>query len=111
MAYTNQLEYETIRSIDSATFDGTYKAIGTALLHACCIIKMVNNSDVLVTVSVDGSHDHDILPAGSFFLYDNTTNSPRSTEGVMVSKGRGYYVKGSAGTGLVYLVVQYVETR
>ncbi len=110
MAYTNRIGYETIRSIDSSTFSGSYQALGTALLHSACIVKIVNNSNQLVTISIDGINDHDILPANSFFLYDYTSNTPPgAVNGEFARQGRQYLVKGSAGTGLVYLVVQYIE--
>lgn len=108
MAYTKQLQYETLKSIDSATFTGSYQALGTALTHPAAIIKMVNNSNVLVTVSIDGTNDVDVLPANSFWLYDCVTNRASSVDAVFHPQGRQFYVKGSAGVGLVYLVVQYI---
>jgi hypothetical protein len=98
--------YEALRSINSATFTGAYQAIGTPLLHNPFLIKMVNNSTVPVTVSIDGIVDHDICPAGSFFLYDETANASREG-GLTVAKGTQFWVKGAAGVGSVYLVVQY----
>lgn len=106
--FSRRLTYETLRSIDSATFTGSYQALGTPLTHPASIVKLVNNSTVLVTVSIDGSTDVDIAPASSFWLYDITSDSPQETGSIFVEKGRQYYVKGSAGTGSVYLVVQYV---
>ena len=110
MAYTNQLLYEPLRSIDSATFTGSYQAVGTPLVHPCAIVCFTNNSSVFVTVSVDGVNDHDVLPGNSFKLYDNTSNSPpQACNGIFVPQNRQYYVKGVTGTGLVYLAVQYVS--
>lgn len=109
MAYTNRLLYEPLRSIDSATFTGDYQAIGEPLANPCTLIKLINASNQLVTISVDGVTNHDVAPANSFWLYDITTNTPREEgSGIFVSQGTQYYVSGSAGTGLVYLVVQYV---
>lgn len=105
---SRRLVYEAIRSIDSATFTGSYQALGTPLEHAISIVKLVNNSTVLVTISADGINDHDIAPSTSFWLYDVTSDSPKETGSVFIEKGRQYYVKGAAGTGSVYLVVQYV---
>ncbi len=108
MSFKRKLIYETIRSIDSATFTGSYQALGTALAHPASLIKLVNNSTVLVTVSTDGVNDHDVAPSSSFFLYDVTSDTPDESGSIFVEQGRQYSVKGSAGTGLVYLVVQYV---
>lgn len=98
--------YEALRSINSATFTGNYQALGTPLTRNPFLIKMVNASTVPVTVSIDGVTDHDICPAGTFFLYDETANASREG-GLTVAKGTQIYVKGAAGVGLVYLVAQY----
>lgn len=108
MPYTRKLSYEVRRSIDSATFTGAYQALGTPLTNAASLIKLVNNSDQLIDISIDGTNNHDVAPANSFWLYDVTSDSPQESGSIFIEKGRQYYVKGSAGTGLVYLVVQYV---
>ena len=108
MSYTNRIAWETLRSLNSATLAGSYVAVGTALLHPSYKLKMVNNSNVLVTVSIDGTTDIDVCPANSFWLYDesqaqfNTANLPSIPQGTQI------FVKGSAGTGLIYLVSQYL---
>jgi hypothetical protein len=109
MAYTKQLLYETLRTIDSATFIGTYVPIGGPLLHPASLIKMVNNSNVLVTVSDDGVRGVDVAPGNSFWLYDVTSNTPTNgDDAIFIPQGRQYFVNGAAGVGLVYLVVMYI---
>lgn len=91
------------KSIDSATFTGAYQKIGTPLTQYSIIVKIVNNSNVDVDVSVDGSIDHDICPAGSFVLYDFRAN--KGVEALFAMReGMQFYVKGSASSGSVYLV-------
>lgn len=107
MAYTQRLTWETLRSIDSATFTGSYQNLGTPLLFPSYICKLVNNSTVLVTISIDGINDMDVAPAGGFWLYDEGKvgvggGFPALPEGTQIM------VKGSAGTGSVYLVSQYI---
>lgn len=97
---------ETLRSIDSATFTGAYQALGIPLAHAPCLVKFVNNSNQLVTISWNGVTDHDIMPSSSFSLYDITSNACREG-GLYISKNTQFYVKGAAGVGSVYLVVFY----
>lgn len=111
MSYTQRIAYETLRSIDSATFTGAYQALGTPTLHPGTIIKFANNSNVLVTISIDGVNNHDILPANSLFVYDYTTNRPSSEPVAARDQNTQYFVKGAAGTGLVYLVVQHIVTN
>lgn len=108
MSYGRRLVYEPLRSRDSATFTGSYQTLGTPLGNPASIVKLVNDSNVLVTISVDGVSDHDVAPGGSFWLYDATSNSAMESGSIFAEKGRQYYVKGSASTGSVYLVVQYI---
>lgn len=111
MSYTIRIEWEQLRSIDSATFTGSFQAIGTPLDHPAYILKLVNNSNRLVTISKDGVTSIDVAPANSFWLYDEgkvgvTSQIPT------VSKGTQIYVSGLAGgTGSVYLVVQYIVQK
>lgn len=104
MAYTTQIAWETLRSIDSATLTGSYQAVGTPLQQASYILKLVNNSTSLVTISIDGTNDIDVAPANSFWLYDEYKDICR--EGM--PQGTQIFVKGSAGVGLIYLVSQYL---
>lgn len=109
MSFTQRLLYENIRSANTASA-GTYLALGTPLAHQATLIKMVNLSNKDLLISIDGTNAVDICPADSFWLYDVTTNSPHSNH-IFVDQGRQYYVlttDAAAGTGLVYLVVQYV---
>lgn len=69
---------------------------------------MVNASDTLVTISIDGATDIDVLPANSFWLYDEgkvglSSGLPSMPAGTQI------FVKGTAGTtGSIYLVSQYI---
>ena len=107
MPYTNRITWETLRSIDSATLNGTYQTIGGMFAHEGYKVKMVNNSTSLVTVSIDGTTDIDVCPANSFWLYDEGTVG-ESGDSPALPQGTQIFVKGSAGTGLIYLVVQYI---
>jgi hypothetical protein len=109
MGYTTRVTWEPLRSIDSATFTGSYQAVGTPLQQPSYILKLVNNSNVLVTISIDGVNDVDVAPANSFWLYDEDTSGNPSPESIPA--GTQIYVKGSAGAGLVYLVSQYIVVR
>ncbi len=107
MSYTNRISWENLRSIDSATFTGSYQALGTPLQFPSYILKLVNNSSVIVTISIDGVNDIDIAPAGSYWLYDEGKVGS-SSQVPAVPAGTQVYVKGSASAGLVYLVSQYI---
>ena len=107
MGYTNNVAWEALRSVDSSTFASTYVALGSALAHPAYKVKLVNNSNVLVTVSINGTSDIDVAPAGSFWLYDESVAGPFGSLPAL-PVGTQIFVKGAAGIGLVYLVVQYI---
>jgi len=107
MSYTSRIAWETLRSIDSATLVGAYLAVGIPLANPSYILKMVNNSNVLVTISIDGIQDIDVLPANSFWLYDEGKVGSMSSLPSMPA-GTQIFVKGAAGIGSIYLVTQYI---
>ena len=100
--------FSTIASIDSATFTGSYQTLGT-LTQSAVLIKLVNNSNQLVTVSYDGANDNDILPSASATIYDFGANAQdvSGSGRLSIPSGTVVRVKGSAGVGLVYLVTVY----
>jgi len=97
---------EPIRSFNSAAFSGSYQAIGAPLAHAARIVKFTNLSNVTVTLSWDGVHDHEVLPANSFVLIDITTAHSNSLI-LEVAQGTQFFVKGSAGSGNFYISCYY----
>lgn len=107
MSYTNRIAWETLRSINSTTLTGSYQALGVPLANASYILKLVNNSTSLVTISIDGINDVDVAPANSFWLYDEGKVGINSQFPSMPA-GTQIFVKGTAGTGLIYLVSQYI---
>lgn len=101
------LTWDTLRSLSSASVTGTYAIIGTALTFPSRIIKIVNDSTQAVTVSIDGTSDYDYIPAGGFFLYDCGTNKSESSPSLEIRQGTQFFIKGTAGTGTIYLVCLY----
>lgn len=107
--YSTRLAWETLRSLDSATLSGSYAALGGPLIFPSYKCKLVNNSSVLVTVSINGTTDVDVAPANSFWLYDETQYIPGiAPGGPALPAGTQIYVKGSVGTGSIYFVTQYL---
>lgn len=116
MSYTNRIAWETLRVLDTASSPfstGVYTPLGTPLAHPSYILKLVNASNVLVTISIDGATDIDVAPANSFWLYDE---GKVGQSGAIPSMPQGtqIYVKsssGGAGVGNIYLVSQYIVTN
>lgn len=101
---------EELRSFDSVEFDGTFLPIGSPLEHPSCLVKFINNSNVLVTISWNGVTSHDIMPSNFFTLYDINTNAG-TERGLYIGQGTQFYVSGAAGggnAGLVYLTSFYI---
>ncbi len=97
---------DPIRSINSASFTGSYQTVGTPLTHGARIIKFTNLSGVTVTLSWDGVNDHEVMPANSFVLID-VSGARENSQFLEVQSGTQFYAKGSAGTGLFYISVYY----
>lgn len=105
MTYTTRIGWETLRVLASTALTGSYQAVGTPLLFPSYILKLVNTGDTTVTISINGTSDIDILPANSFFLYDEYKTQFRE----LLAQGTQIYVKGTAGTtGSIYVVSQYL---
>lgn len=107
MAATGRIDWEELRVLDAASLTGGYDELGDPLEHPSYILKMVNTSDVEVTVSIDGLKDIDVCPANSYWLYDESKVG-QSGWLPAIPKGTQILVKGTAGTGNIYLVSQFV---
>lgn len=108
MSITQRIAWETLRSRDSATFDNSFQTLGSPLVYPSYILKIVNDSSILVTISIDGTNAIDVAPSNSFFLYDEGKVGPSATHPAIPSNTQIYVKGATAGTGLVYLVSQYV---
>lgn len=111
MSQTNRITWEILRSLDTSTMSSssTFYPVGTALLYPSYKLKMVNNSNVDVLVSIDGTNSYDICPAGSFWLYDETQAQINTSSSPAIPAGTQISCKAStAGTGTVYLVSQFL---
>lgn len=97
---------EALRSRAASTFTGSYQTLGSPLSNPSRIIKFTNNCSVDVTLSWDGVTDHEYIPAGSFLLLDETSNAVSNSVLVAAAQTQ-MYVKGSAGTGTMYLSTYY----
>ena len=118
MAYTNRITWEILRSFDTSTISSssTYYNVGTPLNNPSYKLKLVNASDILVTVSIDGINDYDVCPASSSWLYNETQTQNSTASASSVSKGTQISVRypdfvSTPGTGMIYLVTQYQITN
>ncbi len=112
MAFKNKVLPLPLTSLDSAAFTGAYillSGIG-GITQAAIMLHIANNSNVSITISYDGTNDHDfLLPNTDRELNFQTNNQPQNNAATL-AKGTKIYVKGAAGVGLVYLSGFYQPT-
>lgn len=107
MSFATSIFPDPLRSISATTFTGSFQALGGPLLHKVGLIKFVNNTSVLVTVSWDGVNNHDVYPAGTYGVFDVTTNQGNEGRGIYIPVGIQFYVNASVGTGSFYMIALY----
>lgn len=108
MAVKNSVAAIPLTSIDSATFTGNYQLVNSGgLPQSCFVIGITNNSTKDITISYDGTTDNDFVQTmqGSNLPVQSTAQPNNYT--ALFPKGTRVWVKGSAGTGLVYLSGYY----
>jgi hypothetical protein len=104
------LTWDKLRSLASSSITSSYQVLGTSFTHGARILKILNNSTQDVTISIDGTNNYDYVPAGGFTLYDCCTNRGNPSPSMDIPQGTQIYVKGTAGTGNVYVIVLYAYT-
>lgn len=108
MAVKNSVAAIPLKSIDSASFTGSYQLIyslGTP--NACFFLSIINNSNRDITVSYDGTNDHDFVPTLKSRDLPVQTNSQPNNKIALFATGTKVWVKAAAGTGFVYLAGYY----
>lgn len=111
MSVKNSVAAIPLKSIDSSAFTGSYQLIysgGTP--NACFLLSIINNSNKDVTVSYDGTNDHDFVPTLKIRDLPVQTNSQPNNKTALFAAGTKVWVKGAAGTGSVYLAGYYQAT-
>ena len=88
MNVKSYINYIPMVSFNTASLSSSYQAL-TATSDSCIIYKIVNNSTVDVTVSLNGTTDHDFIPSRSASVYDNQAGSQPGNKDALVKKGQG----------------------
>lgn len=102
----NRLAFEPERTLAFGSISGTYAKVGTAFSNPIRIIVLQNQTDVAVTFSLDGTNDTITLQSKIAFTFDVSANS--STQNSFnISQGTQVWVKGSPGSGNVYVSAFY----
>lgn len=96
---------DALRSLGFGSITASYVELGTSFTHTMRIIRIVNTTDSDLLFSFDAVTDNMIVPAGSFVLYDVTSNTENTVPFFVFAKGTQFYVKYSSAPsqGTVYL--------
>lgn len=97
---------DVLRTVAFSGIAATYNPIGTAISHNWRVWRITNPSDGDLFISFDGVNDNLFIAAGTFVLYDISTNSDQDASvPLSMSKGTQYYVRYSTAptTKGVYL--------
>lgn len=97
-----------LQTLASSSVTGSYQAIGSAITKPIRLLKIVNNSTQDVTVSWDGIHDHDYVPAGAGVVYDVGTNRGHASSSTDFQPTT-FYAKGTSGTGNIAVTSFYAK--
>ena len=99
---------DAYRSLAFGSISGSYAAIGTPFAHPMRIVKIINTCNTDMSISFDGTTDNDYIPAGSFSLYDLSTNEVEQA-GWFFRTGTQVYVKqiSAPASGSVIVISLY----
>lgn len=109
MYQSTVLQWAQIQSISSTTFTGSYQLLGT-ISNEPRILRITNGSNVAITISQNGTTDMDVVLAGATLQLDLGEQRGNPSPATSIQSRTAIYVKGSAGTGNVYLAYLYAST-
>lgn len=105
----NSIKSFILSTVLSSTVTSMYAPLnGSGFAHAPFFIRIINASSASITISYDGINDNEFIPANGVFELPSQTNSQPNAQVALFSKGTIVYIKGTAGTGNIYLSGYYV---
>lgn len=104
---------DAYKTLGFAGISGSYAAVGSVIAHNWRAFRILNATDGDMIFSFDGTTDNLFVPAGSFVLYDISTNAT-PTSGIdvlVVGINTQFYVKQSTppSKGAVYIEGIYAK--
>lgn len=111
MSQKNYITPIKLRGVDTAgiAIDTWTVFTGSGLEGSCFFLRITNASDTDVFISYDGVNAHEYLTADDRININFQSNSSPAGYVSKLRKGSLLYVRGVAGTGLVYLSGYYNE--
>ena len=87
------VSFDPLRSLAFGSVTNSYTAIGPALVNPVRIVSFDNPTDGDMLISTDGSTDMLFIGAGTFKLFDLTTNKLSIDTEWVFNVGTQFYVK------------------
>lgn len=104
---------DTLRSLAFGGISGSYAKIGAILDNNWRMFRVINNTNGDVFISVDGTTNNLFVPAGSFVLYDVSTNTANTSDNdaMVFQIGTQFWIKQSTApsSGSVYIEGLYAK--
>lgn len=105
----NSVKPLLLSSLASASVTGTYAAVnGLGFANPPFFVRIINGSSTAITVSYNGVDDHEFIPANTVFELPSQANAQPNAQVALFPRNTQVYVKGTAGTGSVYVSGYYV---
>ena len=105
-------QLETLRSLAFGSISGTYASVGTALANPARLICFTNDTEGNMLFSRNTTTDEVFVAAGSFKLFDITSNArPVNQADFVFETGTQWSVKQEEApvSGSVYIEVIFAE--
>jgi hypothetical protein len=119
MAFTSTVRLDALRTVANGSITSSYTTFGSSFAHRMRMIKITNNTDGDMFIAFNstpgiaplsnGTADNDLVPAGSFILYDFTSNSESSASPFVFEVGTQVWIRYSSAPTQksVYLAAVY----
>ena len=89
---SNIVRFDAIRTIANGSITASYTALGVPFTHAMRVVQFINGTDADIMISFDGTTDNVAVLAGSFALYDLTSDQDQN-EKFRYQSGTQLYIK------------------
>lgn len=110
MAAQNRVKPIVLVSIDSASLTSSYQPFNSAGLDgACFMLRFMNVSTQAIVISYDGVRDSEVILSNTDRTFNFQNNAQPTAWTALVPKGLVLYIKGTAGTGTIYMSGYYVQ--
>ena len=95
-----------LATLAHGSISSTYAALGSPFAFPIRILYVSNGSETPLTFSFDGVNDHFVVLNGLAFELNVTANK-NMPQGFSIAQNTQVWVKGSPGSGSVYLAAFY----